>query len=172
MRFDFFRSMFILGLMASTVACQQITDSSLLSDSKSDPSSHVLNKEPQSSELYLKVYTPNIVAPPTADGKVDISGECYTSTYSQHSIIVLESGTGVQMDIVDLNPTTDVNIKAAICKNGKFNLALNTGALPVRVHRLMVVMQAIDNDGRIIRNDVQGVSNINLTKPSLPPVPQ
>lgn len=161
MKSSILKLMGLSSLLLIVSACQPIEGNSLLTDQKGDPSTHALNKDPKSEELYLKSYSANI-ATTAAVTKAEVSGECYTSTYPVHNIVVLKSG--LQLDIVDLNPATDVNSKTASCKNGKFNLAINTGALASGVHTLRFVLQAWDSKGQLVVNDVQGVSSVTLTK--------
>lgn len=161
MKFSALKLMAFSSLLVLAAACQPMDGSSLLTDKVDDPSSHVLNKDPKSEELYLKSYSPTLNAPPSVT-KAEVSGECYTSTYPSHSILVLESG--IQLDIVDLNPSTDIESKKALCKNGKFNLAINTGALSSGVHNLRIILQAWDSKGQIVTNEVQGVSSVTLSK--------
>jgi len=149
------------SLLVLATACQPMDGKSLLTDKVDDPSSHVLNKDPRSEELYLKSFSPSLSAPPSVT-KVEVSGECYISTYPSHQILVLEAG--IQLDIVDLNPATDVESKKATCKNGKFNLAINTGGMANGVHNLRIVLQAADSKGQVVQNEVQGVSSVTLTK--------
>lgn len=161
MKSSAFKVLACSSLIVLATACQPIEGNSLLTDRVDDPSSHALNKAPKSEELYLKSFSPSLSAPPSVT-KVEVSGECYVSTYPSHSIVVLEAG--IQLDIVDLNPATDVESKKALCKNGKFNFAINTGALNNGVHNLRFVLQAWDAKGQIVQNDVQGVSSVTLTK--------
>lgn len=161
MKYSSLKLLSLSSLLVFAVACQPIEGNSLLTDQKSDSSTLVLSKEPKSEELYLKSYSPNINAPVTVT-KAEVSGECYTSTYPSHQIVVVENG--IQLDIVDLNTATNVDSKIATCKNGKFNLGINTGALAAGVHNLRFILQAGTASGTMVVNDVQGVSSVTLTK--------
>lgn len=148
-------------LFFTLTACSQSQENSLLSDQKGDPSAHALDKTPKAEELYVKTYIGSIAV---ASGvtKAEVSGECYVSTFPSHKILALENGNILQ--ILDINPTTDVNASYASCKNGKFNLAINTGVLASGSHTIRFVMQAYDNSNKLFTNDVQGVSTLTLTK--------
>ncbi|UOF02028.1 hypothetical protein [Bdellovibrio reynosensis] len=150
----------LLSILLMT-ACSPMEGQSLLTNERSDDSSHTLDKTPKSEELYLKSYSPtiNTIA---GQAKAEVSGECYISTYPNHKIVALENG--VQLDIVDLNPTTDANGRFAVCKNGKFNLAINTSALAGGIHSIRLLLQAYDENGAVVVNDAQGASAITLTK--------
>lgn len=159
MKFSTLKMALASSFLLFTSACQQITGNSLLTDDKGDSSTHALDKTPKIEELYLKSYSASLQA--TGLDKVDVSGECYTSTYPRHAIYVLEGGS--QLDILDLNPSTDANTKAASCKNGRFNLSINTGALAGGVHTLRFVIQAWDSNNKPVSNDL-AASTVTLTK--------
>ncbi|WP_295899209.1 hypothetical protein [uncultured Bdellovibrio sp.] len=152
----------ISSLLVLLSACQPINGNSLLTDQKDDPSANALDKAPKSEELYLKVFNPTIQA--TGLDRVEVSGECYLSTYPKHSIIVLRSGVQLNDFVVDINPTTANNTNSASCKNGRFNLALNTGQLAAGVHSLRFILQAWDANNSLVTNDAQGASNVTLSK--------
>lgn len=160
-KFLAFRSAGTLCLFFIVAACSQSQENSLLSDQKGDPLTHVLDKTPKVEELYIKTYVGS-VAVPSGVKKAEVSGECYTSTFSSHQIIATEKG--VLLDIMDINPSTDLNSKTASCKNGVFNLAINTEFLASGPHTIRFIMQAYDSNGKIVTNDVQGVSTLTLTK--------
>ncbi len=144
-------------------ACSPMNDNSLLTDKSSDSSSYSLNKEPRSDELYLRPYnsTVNVAASVT---QAQVSGECYTSTYPRHQIVALNNAGG-QMDIVDINTASAVNSLAAACKNGKFNLAINTGVLTSgAVHSIKLLLIAYNDKNQTITNEAQGSARLTLTK--------
>lgn len=159
MKFSTLKIVLASSLLVFTSACQQITGNSLLTDEQGDPSTHALDKTPKVEELYLKSYSASLQA--TGLDKVEVSGECYTSTYPRHAIYVLEGGS--QLDILDLNPATDANTKAASCKNGRFNLSINTGVLSGGIHTLRFVIQAWDSNNKPVSNDL-AASTVTLTK--------
>lgn len=159
MKFSLSKSALSIGLLSLLSACQPISDSSLLTDQK-DQSSLSLNKDPKSEELYLKSFSPSIHA--TGLNKVDIAGECYVSTYPKHSIVVMNGGN--LLDIVDINPRTASNTAMASCKNGRFNLTLNTGVLGNGVFSLKIVLQAWDENNQVFVNQVQGTNSVTLTR--------
>lgn len=162
MKSSAFKLVGISSLLVLLSACQPINGNSLLTDQKDDPSAHAVDATPKSEELYLKTFSPSVQA--AGLDKVEISGECYTSTYPTHKIIVLRSGVQLNDFVVDLNPATANNTNSAACKNGRFNVSLNSGALAAGVHSLRFFMQAWDKDNNLVTNDAQGASNITLTK--------
>lgn len=141
-------------------ACSQIEGNSLLTNQRDDSSTLAVDKTPKPEELYLKTFNSSVVA--TGASKVEISGECYVSTFPSHRIIVTE-GVNI-LDVMDVNPSTNVNAKSAVCANGRFNLALNAGPLTAGTHSIRFVLQAFNGTNQPITNDVQGVSNLILTK--------
>lgn len=142
-------------------SCSPTQSGTLLSDQKEEPTTHSVDKSAKVDELYVKVYGAS-VAVSSGVTKVDVSGECYTSTFSSHKIVAIENGK--LLDIMDLNPATDANAKLALCTNGRFNLAINTGMLAAGIHSIRIVMQAYDGNNQLVTNDVQGVSTLTLTK--------
>ncbi|MEK2645490.1 hypothetical protein [Bdellovibrio sp. BCCA] len=152
----------ISSLLVLLSACQPINGNSLLTDQKEESSKNAVDPNPKSEELYLKVFNPTIQA--TGLDRVEVSGECYLSTYPRHSIIVLRSGVQLSNFVVDINPTSPVDSNTASCKNGRFNLALNTGQLANGVHSLRFILQAFDKDNNLVVNDAQGASNVTLSK--------
>lgn len=147
------------GLFILLAACQQISNNSLLTDQKSDNSTHALDKTPKVEELYLKSYTASIQA--TNLDKVEVAGECYASTFPRHAIYVLKNNA--QLDILDLNPATANNTGTASCKNGRFNLVINSGALGSGVHSLRLVIQAWDANNQVVVNDMAS-NTVTLSK--------
>lgn len=141
--------------------CQQINGNSLLTNNKNDPSSHVLNKDPKSDELYVRAYL-NSFSVPTARSMLEIAGECYTSTYPLHKIIVREGS--VLREIIDLSTDGTIGSSIATCKNGKFNLALNVAALKAGTTALTIELEARDGSGNIFTNSIQGISRVSVTR--------
>lgn len=147
------------SLFVLLAACQQVANNSLLTDKKDDSSTHALDKTPKAEELALKSFSASIQA--TNLDKVEVAGECYVSTFPRHAIYVLKSN--MQLDIVDLNPATANNTGTASCKNGRFNLAINTGALSAGVHSLRLVIQAWDANNQVVVNDMAS-NTVTLSK--------
>ncbi|MEN0057433.1 MAG: hypothetical protein AAGB31_01255 [Bdellovibrio sp.] len=141
-------------------ACTPVDGNSLLTDQKDDASLHAVDKTPKSEELYLKAYNTSVSG--TGVTKVEISGECYTSTYPSHNIIATSGGA--QVDIVDLNPSVSPAAAVASCKNGRFNLAINSFNFASGNHTIRLMLQAYDANNQIVVNDVQGASSIVLRK--------
>lgn len=149
------------GLLFVVAGCQPINGNSLLTDQKDDPSKYTLSKEPKSEELYLKAYTPTFQA--TDQSKIDVAGECYVSTYPSHSIVALLGS--VQLAIIDLNPSTASGTNIATCKNGKFNIVIDTGfSLPNGVNSVRLILRARDANNQVVVNEAQGASTITVTK--------
>ena len=161
----------IIGLAVSfgavLIGCQPMSDNSLLTDQKKSYSDRLLNKEPRQEELYLKADVTN-VSTNSASSKVDISGECFTSTYPTHKIFVRLGATQGQLEVVDYNVNTDVNYPWSTCKNGRFNFALNTSAFSVGTHKIQLSLEGTDSRGGVVTNEVQGSASFTLVKSSLP----
>jgi len=146
------------SLLVGLAACQPMNGNSLLTDQKNDPSSFALNKDPKSEELYLKSYAPTFQA--TGLSKLEVSGECYVSTYPSHNIIATRNGS--QIGITDLYPGSAAN--SATCVNGKFNFAIDTNYLAGGSNTVRILIQARDASGNVVVNDAQGANNVTITK--------
>jgi hypothetical protein len=153
------KSLFFLGLLTFLSSCQQIDGQSLLSNESVDDQTFEVDRTPKSDELYLAVDSPSVNA--TGKTKADISGSCFTSTYPQHNIIVTFNGAAIR--IVDYNTATPAAASTALCKNGRFNLAINTGTM-AGSYSLRVILRAYDEAGALVTNDAQGASSITLTR--------
>ncbi|MGZ3768251.1 MAG: hypothetical protein ACXVCP_14675 [Bdellovibrio sp.] len=159
-RFSVVRMPVVLLLYFAVMGCSNTQENSLLSDKAQDPSNHTVDKTAKVEELYIRTYSGGASA--TNLSKVEVSGECYTSTFPSSNIVALENNQ--MLDMFDLNPNTDVNTPQAQCKNGRFNVAINTGNLSAGAHTVKFVVQARDSNNAIVTNPVQGVSTFQITK--------
>ncbi|WII71007.1 hypothetical protein QJS83_11095 [Bdellovibrio sp. 22V] len=153
--------MVLTSLLMTLASCSPIQGNSLLTDQKDDPSTHTLDKTPKQEEIYLKSFSPSAAA--SGLSKIEISGECYVSTYPSHDIISYVNGT--QRAVLDLNATTAAGAGIATCKNGKFNLAIETGSWAAGVYTVRLVLRAYEaNNPTPITNDAQGASTLTVTR--------
>lgn len=142
-------------------ACSPMSDNSLLTDKKDESSSMTLDKTPKSEELFLKLNTTNI-AQAVAASKLEVGGECYTSTYPTHRILAYNGST--QIAILDISAATPVTNQAS-CRNGRFNFSIDLSGFSANVsYTVRVVLQAFDGTGAGVTNDAQGVASVKFTK--------
>lgn len=151
-------SVFAFGL----TGCGDIADSSLLSDSAADYSSNAISKTPNAGDLSITSNSVNISVP-VAYTRVEISGECSASTYNYHYIEAIYNNS--VRGIVDLNSTlTSATANKAMCKNGRFALALNISGWTAGSYLFVLRMTAYNDPGTLVTNDVQGRFQFSLTK--------
>lgn len=158
------RSTALMALSAffylALTACSPMSDNSLLSDKKDSASSLTVDKTPKSEELYLKLDVASI-GPAVTSNKLEVSGECYTSTYTKHRIVAREFGS--LLPIVDVTAASGT-LGEALCRNGRFNFSLNVGALATGGHQIRVSLEAVDGLNALVINDAQGAANLSFTK--------
>ncbi|KYG63949.1 hypothetical protein AZI86_14155 [Bdellovibrio bacteriovorus] len=147
-----------LGL--AMAACSPMSDNSLLSDKKDDNSSLTVDKTPKAEELYLKLDTASI-GPAVTGTKLEVSGECYTSTYGKHRIIARENG--FQLVITDVTAASVVANEAQ-CRNGRFNFSLNVSGMGAGGHSVRVSLEAYDGLSALVLNENQGAAVLNFTR--------
>lgn len=152
----------LIGACAFALGCSDIQGESLLTDKRIDSSSFTLDKSVKVEELYIRLTTSNFTI--TNLQRVDISGECYVSTYPFHSIVVLRNNSQV-IPILDLN-TANNTANTATCMNGRFNFSLpNSASIQAGSNPLRVVMRAYETlGGAAVTNDVQGASSLGIIK--------
>ncbi|MFS4459909.1 hypothetical protein [Bdellovibrio sp. HCB2-146] len=144
------------------VGCGPTADTSLLTDSSTDPSSHALDKTPNANDLMITSSSVNISVP-TANTKVEITGDCAASTYPYHYIVAKYNGG--TLGLVDLNTTlTAATANKAQCKNGRFALAISINGWAVGQYILELQMVAYNTPSQLVTNDVRGRFQFNLTK--------
>lgn len=148
----------LIGL--SMAACSPMSDNSLLTDKKDDNSSLTVDKTPKAEELYLKLDTSNI-GPAVTGTKLEVSGECYTSTYTKHRIIAREGGN--QLVLNDLTAAAGVANEAQ-CRNGRFTFSLNVTSMGAGGHRVRVSLEAYDGLSALVLNENQGAAELNFTR--------
>lgn len=152
---------FILLLGAlGLVACTPISENSLLTNQSSQPSSHAVSLTPTADELYVKADAATVY---NASGysRVDISGECFPSTFPNHALYVYYNG--VKQNIVDISANATSG-NAAKCRQGRFNLAVITSAYGTGSYSMQVQMVGISSGGSEEVNVSRGVSKFSVTK--------
>lgn len=147
-----------LLLLIPLSACTPIDGTSLLTDQRTDPTQHIVNKDPLPQELMVRVYSTAIAA----SGKevVEVSGDCYPSTYSDHRLDFHEmsGSTGTLRQIFDLNGAAGL-VNSAKCKGGRFLVAIPSPGSSYISYRVQIV--AIDN-GSEVTNAAQGKANFQV----------
>lgn len=154
-------SVMSLLLGFTLTSCSPTSDNSLLSDKKDDASSLSVDKTPKSEELFLKLDMASI-GPAVTGTKLEVSGECYTSTYNNHWILARKGSTVLKL--VDITAAAPGNSNLAQCRNGRFHFSLDVGSLTAGSHQVRVSLEAKDGFGTLVINDAQGAATLSFTK--------
>ena len=127
----------ILGL----VGCGQGESTSLLSDAASESTANVVDKTPKEEEVQINVTTKTVITA-TTDTRADIAGTCYTSTYPNHYIQILNGGT-----VLTIVNGTYSGGASGTCVQGRFNVSLNTSGGGAGGYNLTARIVAVDSAG-------------------------
>ena len=137
MKSDFIKLAFSATFVAFLAACSPTAQSSLLTDQASDPTGHSMSTDPSATELYLRADTSNL-GTVTSARVVELSGDCFASTYPTHRLMVTVNG--VTKSIYNIDSTKS----AASCKNGRFDVALTGAQLSTGTNNIVLTMTAYD----------------------------
>ncbi|MFM6929546.1 MAG: hypothetical protein ACKOX6_13845 [Bdellovibrio sp.] len=132
-----FGAAFMASTMTTIVACSQVSENSLLTDQASDPTSHSLTTEPKETELFLKADNKNLGST-TSLRVLELSGDCFASTYPSHKITATVGGVAKAIYNIDSAKS------AASCKNGRFNLTLTAAQLATGTNKIILTLTAYD----------------------------
>lgn len=148
-----------LLLLIPLSACTPIDGTSLLTDQRSDPSQHIVNKDPLPQELMARVHTTAIAA--SGRNVVEVSGDCYPSTYSDHRLEVshMNGNTANRINIFDLNGADANLVSVARCKGGRFLVGVPSPGTGYYSYRIQII--GVDN-GSDVTNAAQGKANFNI----------
>lgn len=148
-----------LLLLIPLSACTPIDGTSLLTDQRSDPSQHIVNKDPLPQELMVRVHTTAI----SASGRdvVEVSGDCYPSTYSSHRLefLRMNGNTSSVQQVFDLNSSTNTLVSYAQCKGGRFLVGIPSPGAAYYSFRVQII--ASDGGGDVM-NAAQGKANFQV----------
>lgn len=137
MRSEYFKIAFGAAVVASLTACSQISENSLLTDQGVDPTTYSLTTEPIVTELLLKADNKNL-GTVTSARVLELSGDCFASTYPSHRITA--TANGVTKAIYNIDSTKS----AASCKNGRFNISLAASLLATGTSKIVLTLVAYD----------------------------
>jgi hypothetical protein len=152
---------FILATGAlALVACSPISQNSLLTNQATQPSSHAVSLTPTEDELYVKADVPTVYNA-TGVNRVDISGECFPSTFPNHAIYVYYNGA--KQPVVDISAAATVG-NAAKCRHGRFNLSVITASYGTGSYAMQVQVVGINSSGAEAVNVSRGISKFSITK--------
>ncbi|HEX7673397.1 MAG TPA: hypothetical protein VF412_04450 [Bdellovibrio sp.] len=148
---------------ANLVACSSTSDNSLLTNDATSASSSV-NTTPNATELSIASDAGSIVIPSGAD-QFEISGNCYTSTYTAHyitvSLVNLNANTSSQLATMD--PKLGANSNQSLCRNGRYDVIVYSGALASGSNSVKVQLYVLDN-GSYTTNDANSSQVITVIK--------
>lgn len=158
-------SMSLAMAFASLVGCSNVADNSLLTNDKGDSSSHVVDKTPLSTEVYIAADSPNLAMATAAAGttsQVEVTGNCYVSTYAAHYINAYIGSSTSPMGIMDLkNPAA-----APLCRDGRFTFIISASSVPVGTTEVRITLSVVDPKEGVILNQANAVKYINVTRPN------
>lgn len=140
-------------------ACSPTSENSLLTSEANQPSEHNVDMTPTTDELYVKVDAATAYA--LSASRVDISGECFTSTYPRHAIYVYNGNT--QLTITDIAYTAGA-ANTGYCYQGRYNISINIGGMGTGSYGLKVKVVGIDDKGQVYENPSRGLASFTLNK--------
>lgn len=150
---------------ASLVACSNASDNSLLTNDATSASSSV-DTTPNSTELSISSDAGSIVIPSGTD-QFEVSGNCYTSTYTAHYITVssvnLNTNTTNPLATLDPKLGTNNNTYQSLCRNGRYLISVNSGALAAGSNSVKIQMYVLDG-GSYTTNDANSSQIITVIK--------
>lgn len=128
------------------VGCSKLADNSLLTDEKIDSFSNAVNKDPLATEVFISVDSTNLILS-SATSSLELTGSCYTSTYPNNNIQVLDTKGNI-LAVMDLKTGT----ASPKCRDGRFDLVISPNSLNAGSNDLHIQMPVID---------ASGVTNLN-----------
>ncbi|AHI06004.1 hypothetical protein BDW_07520 [Bdellovibrio bacteriovorus W] len=148
-----------LLLLIPLSACTPIDGTSLLTDQRSDPTQHIVNKDPLPQELMARVHTTSI--PAAGRDLAEISGDCYPSTYSDHRLEFsrMNGNTATPIQIYDLNAASATLVNVAKCKSGRFSVGIPAPSTGYFSYRVQIIGKDGSND---VTNAAQGKANFSI----------
>lgn len=158
----------ILGL-SSLVACNQYSDGGLVGDyqdSSKCPANGCANQVASANALKLAT-TGNVVSlyPTAADTKVEISGDCYASTYPSNKInVTVATQNGNTPVTAAVYSATGASTVPA-CRKGKYNVVLDIRNLALaKIYTVKLEMVAYDSAGTAVTNAGGGYLYLSLVR--------
>ena len=120
----FLRSLFILMGASSILACSNIEQNSLLTNEVTKADAGTLNKVANSEDMSLSVNSPDQGFRLAGMDHIEISGNCFTSSYPINKIIV----------VLGTTPLTVINVHNGndqdhFCVQGRFDIILQAEEL-------------------------------------------
>lgn len=164
-----FNSLMVLVSSALLTACNQYSDGGLVGDYQDTskcPANGCANQAASANVLKMSTVG-NVVSlyPAAADTKVEISGDCYASTYPSNKINV---------SVVTQNGNTPISVAAysatgsstqASCRKGKYDVVLDIRNLAVsNIYTVKLELVAFDSAGSPYTNAGGGFLYLNLVR--------
>jgi hypothetical protein len=158
---------FLLSVFLFTLSgCGHYSDNGLIGDyvvASKCPANGCANQVADPNYISLKAGVTSIVASPSSD-RVDISGDCYPSTYPQNAInvkVTQNTGAVIPVEAASADPV----LPAPNCKNGRFDISLAVGPLPANsAFTVRLELVGIESNGASHTNAAGGYANITLRK--------
>ncbi len=150
-------------------ACNQPPGSGLVGDYQSSskcPANGCANQAASANTIKLST-TGNIVSlyPASTDTKVEVSGDCYASTYPSNKInvsIVTQNGNApVSAGVYSATGTSTI----PVCRNGKFDVVIDIRNLSLStIYTVKLELVAYDSTGALVTNAGGGNIYLNLVR--------
>ncbi|MBO9665209.1 MAG: hypothetical protein J7501_00145 [Bdellovibrio sp.] len=145
MKSVFFKITVGVAMASFLAACSPMSENSLLTDDISDPTSHNMNTDPNSTELFLQADKTNLGS--TSNGSaVEMSGNCFASTYPTHKITAAVGNTAKYIFDITSSANTSTSTSGT-CRNGRFNIAIKAANLTVGSNTITLTIRGYDSSG-------------------------
>jgi hypothetical protein len=128
----------LIAALCLLSGCSSTSDNSLLS-SEALASATAIDKTPNANDLAIRVNSSVVIA---SNGKVEVSGDCFTSTYPSHNIMI-SNGSSVLTSVIDVANPSNGN-RYGTCVNGKYTIALDSSTYTAGA-RLTVTLYVYDS---------------------------
>lgn len=164
-----FNSLLLVAGWLLLSACNQYSDGDLVGDYQDTskcPANGCANQAASANVLKIST-TGNTVSlyPAATDSKVEISGDCYTSTYPSNKInvtVVTQNGN-VPMAAAAYSVTGASTVPA--CRKGKYGVALDIRKLALGgIYTVKLELVAYDSAGTPFTNAGGGYLYLNLVR--------
>ena len=113
-----------------TIGCAGDSVGSMVGDSRevdSCPTGGCADVTPKLNKTYIGISEGNLIVD-TAQDRVDISGQCGISTFSNHQITLTIKDSAGQGRSCSYIPITSTQDNKLICKDGRFHAVVNAGS--------------------------------------------
>jgi len=164
-----FNSLLVLASAALLTACNQYSNGGLVGDYQDTskcPANGCANQAASANVLKMST-TGNLVSlyPTAADTKVEISGDCYASTYPSNKILVSVVTQNGNTPIAAPVYSATGSSTTPMCRNGKYDVVVDIRNLAVgAIYTVKLELVAYDTAGAPYTNAGGGFLYLNLVR--------